>query len=704
MPSHPSNHLIHEKSPYLLQHAHNPVDWHPWGDLAIEKARREDKPIFLSIGYSTCHWCHVMEHESFENPDIAALLNEHFVSIKVDREERPDLDQIYMAATQAMTGSGGWPMSVWLNHELKPFFAGTYFPPDSRYGRPGFRDVLLSLHHTWVDQRARVDATSERMHATLRDMTGAHPPGEPLTSEIFAEACSYFERSFDKLLGGFGNAPKFPRAVQFPFLLRHHPAGGNPTARNMALFTLEKMARGGIYDQLGGGFHRYSVDAEWRVPHFEKMLYDNAQLLGVFVEAWQITHDSFHHEIARDIIHYITRDMTDPGGAFHSAEDADSEGAEGTFYVWTEEEVVALLGRGAAEVIFTHYDFQKGGNFEHGKNVLHNILHPQETAEKIGKSEEEVRKSIDHAKKKLFEARCKRPRPHLDDKILTAWNGLMISGLARAGLVFDDSNAVANAAHAAEFILTHLRDPKSGNLLRRYRDGEARVAAFLDDYAFFIAGLLDLFEASQDPHWLGEAVRLVKEQIGFLWDDAGGGFFFARSDDPTLLLRPKNDYEGAEPSGNAISAHNLLRLAHLTGDTSLHAKGEQTIRSSATTLKQFPAAMPLMLCAFQNSLEAPKHLVVAGDPMKSDTQAMWRFVRQIHLPNTLLLLADGGEGQNKLSQYLPVLKDMKPLQGKPTAYFCENFTCQAPTNDLVHLKKILVQKYPLLSPSGFFSS
>jgi len=689
-----SNRLVHEKSPYLLQHAYNPVDWHPWGEEAFERARKENKPIFLSIGYSTCHWCHVMEHESFENPGIAKVLNDYFISIKVDREERPDLDQIYMAATQAISGSGGWPMSVWLNHDLEPFYAGTYFPPDSRHGRPGFPDLLQRIHQAWVEDRKNVDASGNKLAQALREMTGPRGDGAPIAVGAIAEAYQHFQQSFDSRLGGFGRAPKFPRAVQFPFLFRYYVATGDRDALHMALFTLQRMAQGGIYDHLGGGFARYSVDAEWRVPHFEKMLYDNAQLLSAYTEAWQITHDDFYQGVARDIIRYIARDMTDKGGAFHSAEDADSEGEEGTFYVWTDTELRSLLGDEAAEVVMRHYDFRPGGNFEHDKNVLHGVHTLEETARRTGRTAEEVRKIIAESKAKLFEARSKRSRPGLDDKILTSWNGLMISGVARAGRILDDENYTQPASRAADFILTKLRDPKTGRLLHRYRDGEARGAAFLDDYAFLVDGLLSLFEATQDPRWLGEAIRLTDEQVKFLWDEKDGGFYFAGSDDPTLLLRPKSDYEGAEPSGNSVAVLNLLRLAQLTGKDEYRQKADRTLKSLSANVHQFAASMPLLLCGFSDSLSKPRQVVIAGDPTRPDTREMWREVNRTYLPNTILLLADGGKRQQEMAQHLPFLSGLKPVNGKATAYVCQDYTCKAPTTDLEQLRKLLKATLP----------
>jgi uncharacterized protein len=684
-----ANHLIEEKSPYLLQHAYNPVDWYPWGAEAFEKAKRESKPIFLSIGYSTCHWCHVMEHESFENPEIAKILNDYFVSIKVDREERPDIDQIYMTATQSMTGSGGWPMSVWLNHDLKPFFCGTYFPPQSAYGRPGFSEILLQIHKVWKSDRSKIDQTAERVAEVLVDMSGSKEAPSDIPPAVIEQAFRHFVQSYDDALGGFGGAPKFPRTVQFPFLFRYYASTGDERALKMALFTLKKMAQGGMYDQLGGGFHRYSVDAEWRVPHFEKMLYDNGQLLSVYTEAWQLTQDPFYKEIAQDIIRYVARDMTDKGGAFYSAEDADSEGEEGTFYVWTDQQVRSVIGDDAAKVIAAHYDFRQGGNFEHGKNVLHGIYSVEETANKTGKKPEEVRKILQEAKQKLFEARSQRPRPHLDDKILTAWNGLMISGLAKAGRAFQDKKYLDQAEKAADFILKNLRDLESGRLLRRYREGEAKGAAFIDDYAFFVDGLIELFQSTQDPRWLREAVRLTDEQIQLLWDKDLGGFFFAGEGDKTLLMRTKSDYEGAEPAGNSVAVLNLLRLAPLANRSQDQSRADLTLKALSGKLKQFAASMPLLVSAYSDSLSKPRQIVIAADLSRSDGQLFWSMVNAKYLPNTILLVASGDTRQTEIAHFMPFFAEMKPQDGKATAYICENFTCKAPITDLTEFKKAL---------------
>jgi uncharacterized protein len=698
-----ANRLIHEKSPYLQQHAYNPVDWFPWGDEAFEKARRENKPIFLSIGYSTCHWCHVMERESFESPELAKILNNHFISIKVDREERPDLDQIYMAATQAMTGSGGWPMSVWLNHDLKPFYTGTYFPPRGVHGRPGFGDLLLKIHEAWTQNRAKVDSSAENVSKALEDIVGGKGgDGEPseLSPTLPEDAYQYFCRAFDPRDGGFGSAPKFPRVVQFPFLFRYYKAKtkkeaketgvAGATANNagekaleMALYTLRKMAQGGIYDHLGGGFARYSVDAEWRVPHFEKMLYDNAQLLSTYAEAWQITKDDFYRNVALDITRYILRDMTHPEGGFYSAEDADSEGEEGKFYVWTMDELEDLLGKENARVVAYHFDFSISGNFEHGKNVLHSIHSLESTAQRAGKTTAETKSILEESKRKMFEHRNKRTRPLLDDKILTSWNGLMIAGMAKAGRTFKEPHLIKAAESAAAFVLTQLRDKKSGRLIHRFREGEAKGAGFLDDYAFLIEGLIELFIATQEIRWLREAEGLCDLQIELFWDESHGGrgFFFTTKEDASLILRPKADYEGAEPAGNSVSALNLIKLAQLLDRPDLDEKARQTIMAGAGTLKQFPASMPLMLSAYMDQSEGGQQIVIAGEEAKEDFQKLWREVMSSYLPNTVVvrvLEADSGEGFRVPEEIRHLAEGKTSVDGKAAAYVCRNFTCQAP--------------------------
>ncbi|MCC7518415.1 MAG: thioredoxin domain-containing protein [Verrucomicrobiae bacterium] len=689
-----ANRLAGEKSPYLLQHAHNPVDWHPWGDEAIARAQREDKPIFLSIGYSTCHWCHVMERESFENEDIAAFLNANFIPIKVDREERPDLDQIYMTATQAMSGGGGWPMSVWLNPRLEPFFCGTYFPPDDRGGRPGFLEMLRRIHRAWGQSRGKLDEQAARLAGAVRALVDEGDAPAAARVSLPAAAYRHFSDSFDAAFGGFGGAPKFPRPVQFSFLFRYHAATGDRRALEMAALTLERMAHGGICDQLGGGFHRYSVDEEWRTPHFEKMLFDNAQLLVVYREAWQLTRQPLFEEVARGIAGYVARDMTSAEGAFFSAEDADSEGCEGAFYVWRLEELRRLLGVADTEIVAARYGCTEEGNFEPGRNVLHPAEDAEIVAGRLKISPEELRRAVERAKPKLLDARARRPRPLRDDKVLVAWNGLMISGLATAGRAFGERDFVARAARAAEFLLANLRDSATGHLLRRWREGEARGAAFLDDYAFFVAGLLDLYEASGEKRWLTEAERLTAEQREAFWDAKRGGYFLVRGDDPSLLIRPKSDYEGAEPSGNSVAALNLLRLAGLTGDDAHRTRAEETLRAFGPRLERFPPSMPLMIAAHMDFLAPPRQVAVAvgADPEKAE--ALWREVNRHFLPHTALF----GPGAARP----PKLAGMGPVEGKSAVHICRGFTCRAPVLDCAGLSAALAGKLdaPQASETG----
>ncbi|MDZ7359516.1 MAG: thioredoxin domain-containing protein [candidate division KSB1 bacterium] len=703
------NRLIEEKSPYLLQHAFNPVDWHPWGEEAFEKARRENKPIFLSIGYSTCHWCHVMERESFENPDIAKLLNEYFVCIKVDREERPDVDKVYMTAVQAMTGSGGWPMSVWLTPNLQPFFAGTYFPPDSRYGRPGFPDLLKRLHAAWMEQREQVLKSAEEIIKALQEHTAiaAAPDSTLLLGPILRTAYSQFYSSYDERLGGFGQAPKFPRPAVFNFLLRYYARTNEKGALDMALATLRKMWAGGMNDHLGGGFHRYSVDAYWRVPHFEKMLYDQAQLVWSYLEAYQITHDDFFANAAHDILNYVLRDLTHPDGGFYSAEDADSapEAAhpdkkeEGAFYLWRQHEICDLLGTEKAEIFNYCYGVSDTGNTIsdpqgefRDKNVLYAAYTLAEAARRFKRSEAEIKGILDDSKKKLFEVRKTRPRPQLDDKIITAWNGLMISAFARAYQVLDEPEYLQAAERAADFVLKQIYNPQTKTLKRRYRDGEAKYPAHLDDYAFFTMGLLDLYEAAFDIKWVDQAVALTETQNRLFWDKNDGGFYDTSGEDETILLRTKEDYDGAEPSGNSIAVLNLLRLSQMLDRKEWWDMAEKTLRLFAGRLQSIPHAMPQMLTAVDFSLDKPNQIFIAGQPQAPDTRLMLRAVHGRFMPNKILLLMDGGEGQDYFSRFLPFVKSMTSLNQKATVYVCENYTCQLPTTDIPVMVQLLERK------------
>ncbi len=665
------NRLIHEKSPYLLQHAYNPVDWYPWGDEAFAKARKENKPIFLSIGYSTCHWCHVMEHESFEKDEIAGLMNQYFVSIKVDREERPDIDKIYMTAVQATTGSGGWPMSVFLTPDLKPFYCGTYFPPESKYGRPGFKELLQRVHDVWEANHDGVVVQAQQItealtqHATVRQ-TEAKIDAGPLQLGF-----EQFQFGFDADHGGFGGAPKFPRPVVLNFLFRYfaHAQAAKPVppeatkARDMALFTLRKMGEGGMFDQLGGGFHRYSVDERWLVSHFEKMLYDQAQLLSSYIDAYQITHDPFFADIARRTCDYVLREMTSPDGGFYSAEDADSEGIEGKFYVWTREEIDKILGD-RADAFCRAYGVTADGNWEHGVNVLH-VAGPD-----AGKFAGE--------RQKLFTVREKRVRPHRDEKILTAWNGLMLSALARAAQALDEPKYLAAAQRAASYVLAHRM--KDGQLMRT----EA-VPAMVEDYAFFANGLVDLYETDFNPQWLLKAFELSDTMLKLFYDPTDGGFFQTDGRDASVLVRSKEDYDGAEPSGNSMATLLLLRLAKF-GDRAPHQEAaEKTLKLFGDHMRKASQVVPQMLCALDFYLSKPKQMVIAGKPDAEDTQVMLRAVRERYLPNKIILVPD-----DRLTKLAPYTKDMKMTDRKATAYVCINYACQLPTTDrAVMLEQLL---------------
>ncbi|MBA3962653.1 MAG: thioredoxin domain-containing protein [Chthoniobacterales bacterium] len=708
-----SNRLLHEKSPYLLQHAHNPVDWFPWGEEAFAKARAENKPIFLSIGYSTCHWCHVMEREEFEKPEVAAIMNKDFVNIKVDREERPDVDRVYMTFVQATTGGGGWPMSVWLTPELKPFVGGTYFPPDDRYGQPGFPKVLQRIADAWEKDHDKIVESGNQIVAALAKSNAPAAGGAAQPNEkVLQTAYEQLARSLDKVEGGFGGVPKFPRPVTLNFLFHYYQrAGANSDAGKnalaMNLFTLRKMADGGMHDQLGGGFHRYSVDALWHVPHFEKMLYDQGQLASAYLTAFQITRDATFESIARDTLDYVRRDMTSPEGGFYSAEDADSlpnekstEKVEGAFYVWTKDEIDEILGTSAAGLFDFRYGVEAGGNTPEGsdphgelrgQNVLLARHSLAKTAKKFGLTEAEVRDSLGKSAAKLLEVRGRRPRPHLDDKIITAWNGLMISAYARGAQVLGDDAYLKTAIRAAEFVRQKLYRESEHTLLRSYRNGPADIPGFADDYAFYIQGLLDLYEASFDVQWLRLAEQLQTTQDRLFWDEKAGGYFTSTGLDASILLRLKEDNDNAEPAPSSVAALNLFRLAQMRDAKDLRERGEKTIAAFAPALQHFPTALPQMLVALDFSLTKPKQIVIAGEREGADTVALLAEARRHFLPDTIMLLADGAEGQKYLGEKLAEIREMKPVDGKAAAYVCENFTCKAPVTSPDDLRKLLTR-------------
>jgi uncharacterized protein YyaL (SSP411 family) len=671
-----SNRLIHEKSPYLLQHAHNPVDWYPWGQAALDKARKEDKPIFLSIGYSTCHWCHVMEHESFENEDVARVLNENFVPVKVDREERPDLDRVYMLFVQASTGSGGWPMSVWLTPEGKPFFGGTYFAPDTRYGRPGFVTILHSLARAWREERDKIEQSGTQVLEQLRQYSEAGAQDAKAGQHTLDAAFNAFRRSFDARLGGFGSAPKFPRPSVLNFLLRYGAATGNEEARDMVLATLRAMAKGGMHDQLGGGFHRYSVDENWFVPHFEKMLYDQAQLAISYLEAYQIRGEAPYADVARDIFDYVLRDLMHSAGGFYSAEDADSaadpahpkEKSEGAFYIWSYREIADALGEQAA-AFCRHFGVQQRGNVEHdphGEFTGRNILY---------QAEDVADESLPASVAKLLEIRSRRPRPHLDDKILTGWNALMISAFAKGAQILDEPRYADAARSARSFLHRRLWREADSTLLRRYRDGDSAIEAFLDDYACLINALVDLYETSFDAADLSWASRLAERALAAFQDAEGGGFFSSPANQSDLVLRLKDDYDGAEPSANSVMTLALLRLARITGRSDFRTAADRTLEAFAGRMLSGGAGLPQMLVAQMFAMGKPMEIVLAGP--QNQHIGMLAEIRRRFLPNAVVLRASEAP------------TSMPPVDGRATAYVCENYACNLPVTETAALAELL---------------
>jgi uncharacterized protein len=709
----PTNRLAKEKSPYLLQHAHNPVDWYPWGKEAFAAAKKENKPIFLSIGYSTCHWCHVMERESFEDPKVAAYMNEHFINIKVDREERPDVDSVYMTFVQATTGGGGWPMSLWLTPEREPIVGGTYFPPKDAYGRPGFLSMLKQVAEIWKSDEPKIRTQAGEVTARLRKFSQTPvTPGAALSDAVLEKGLQEMTGRFDATEGGFGAAPKFPRPSELIFLFTEAERVGSDSpagrrAREMALFTLEKMAAGGIHDHLGGGFHRYSVDGGWHVPHFEKMLYDQAQLAEAYLIAWQVTGRELFADTARDIFDYVLRDMTSPEGGFYSAEDADSvvragfkEKAEGAFYVWTEKEILAELGEAEKEFAWV-YGVESGGNTSResdphgefrGKNVLIQRHTMAEAAAKFGVSEEVMAKGLAASRKKLFLTRERRPRPHRNDKIIAAWNGLMISALAKGYQVLGEERYLVAANHAADFLREHLYEEKTQTLVRSWRGGSSEIDGFAVDYAFAIRGLIDLYEASFDIARLQWALILQKTQDTQFWDKESGGYFSSSGQDPTVLLRMKDDYDGAEPSPNTISALNLLRLAHLLGDPAWEDRAKQTLAALAPQMRQSPLATPMGLVALESSLSGSQQIVIVGEPKAPETREMVKAVWNKFLPGAVWVLIANPADRAFFAGKADFYENVQAINGKPTAYVCQNFVCNLPVTNVDKLKKDLTRK------------
>jgi len=697
------NRLASEQSPYLLQHKDNPVDWYPWGQDAFERARRENKPIFLSIGYSTCHWCHVMEHESFENPAIADVLSRHFVSIKVDREERPDVDRVYMTFVQATTGSGGWPMSVWLTPRLEPFYGGTYFPPEARWGRPGFVEILEEIARVWREEQGKVEQSASAIIGRLQSMR-SNGAGTVPDISVLDRTVGEFASSFDSRRGGFGGAPKFPRPSELLFLLREHARTRATAPRDMVLVTLRAMALGGMRDHLGGGFHRYSVDADWRVPHFEKMLYDQAQLVLAYAEAAQVTGDRFYAEVAIDTLDYVRRDLTSPGGGFFSAEDADSvppehahekhpHKVEGAFYVWRDDEIQQILGDNAA-VFRARYGILPDGNapadpqgeFTH-KNLLYTARSIEDVASITGRSLDGVTDALQTARGLLMTRRAARPRPHLDDKVLTAWNGLMIAAFARAArTLVGAAGYLQDAQRAARFVHDRLWQPSTGTLLRRYRDGSAGVDAYAEDYAYLVFGLLELFQADGDPTWLEWAMTLQTRQDELFWDANDGGWFSTTGKDESVLLRLKEDYDGAEPAASSVSVMNLLTLSHLVD--SFSEKIEPTLGIFSSRVSQSGRVVPMLLAALSAYHAGTPQLVIVGDPAAQDTNSLYEVVRHRYRPTTIVVPVVP-QSLDKTAALLPWIAGMKMVDGRATAYLCRDFTCESPTTEAGELARLL---------------
>jgi uncharacterized protein YyaL (SSP411 family) len=680
-----SNRLLLEASPYLQQHAHNPVNWYPWGDEAFDAARALGRPVLVSIGYSTCHWCHVMEEESFDDPETARYLNEHFIAIKVDRETRPDIDQVYMTAIQALTGHGGWPLNVWLTPERKPFYGGTYFPPEDRGGRPGFRSVLRMIHEQYQEQPERFLEYAERLTAVIRAELQANraestrmPGSGPLE-----RAKSIYASAVDRTWGGVGERTKFPATVPIRFLLRYYRRTGDTEALELAALTLEKMAAGGMYDLVGGGFHRYSTDPQWLVPHFEKMLYDNALLTLAYLEAWQVTGREDFARVAREILDYVMREMTSSEGGFYSATDADSrspegELEEGRFFTWTPAEVEAAVGAERAPLVLAYSGVTADGNFEK-RNVLRAARPPEVFAREHGLALEELRTAIDEARARLYEVRQTRLAPLRDEKILAGWNGLMISAFARAGFAFDEDRYNQTAIRSAEFVLGRMR--ADGRLRRFYQGGRAAGPAFLEDYAFLIAGLLDLYEADPDPRWIREAVALQSVLDAHYLDAAGGGYFKTADDEERLLAREKPRRDGAVPSGNSVAALNLLRLYEFTLDARHLESATQLFSAFYETLERDPARVAEMLLALDYELDAVKEVVVVGPESGGDLAPMLAPLRAAFLPNRILAVVSEGAELAAHAAVVPLVARKVARDGRVTAYVCVDRVCDLPTSD-----------------------
>jgi uncharacterized protein YyaL (SSP411 family) len=682
-----ANRLIHEKSPYLLQHAYNPVDWYPWGDEAFEKAQKEDKPIFLSIGYSTCHWCHVMERESFEDHEVAKLMNETFVSIKVDREERPDLDHVYMTVSQILTGSGGWPLNISMTPDKRPFFAGTYIPKESRFGRLGMTDLIPRVKQVWNERRDEVLDSAEKIVGALKSVE-SEAPGEASDTSTLDGAYQQLAQRFDERFGGFSKAPKFPTPHSLYFLLRYWKRTNNQKALQMLDKTLQEMRQGGIYDHLGFGFHRYSTDQEWLVPHFEKMLYDQAMLAMAYVEAYQALGNEAYKNTAKEIFTYVLRDMTAPSGGFYSAEDADSEGVEGKFYVWTEAEIRGVLKEKEADFLIKLFNVEKGGNFleeasgkKTGANIMHLKKSLSELAVDLEMSEQDLQDQLASAREKLFMHRENRIHPHKDDKVLTDWNGLMIAALARGSSAFGEPRYAEAAKKALNFIFDQMRQP-NGRLLHRYREGQSGITANLDDYAFLVWGLIELYEATLDAHYLEAALKMNEEMLKHFWDDKSSGLFFTPDDGEALIVRKKEIYDGAVPSGNAVAMLNLLRLARFTGNTHLEERALELGRAFSKAVNQFASGYTQFLVAVDFAIGPSYEVVVVGNSETDDTRKMLEALRTCFIPNKVTVFRPTDIESPLIDGLAEYVKYQVSLDGKATAYVCTNFACKEPTTEV----------------------
>ena len=688
-----TNRLAQEKSPYLLQHANNPVDWYPWSDEAFEKAHREDKPIFLSIGYSTCHWCHVMAHESFEDKEVADLMNETFVSIKVDREERPDIDGVYMQVAQMMTGGGGWPLTIIMTPDKKPFYTGTYIPKQSRLNMMGLVDLIPRIDSIWKNDKENIKEVISRVQTALQEKSARG--NSELTEEALQMAFSELSQRFDEKHGGFGRAPKFPSPHNLMFLLRYWKRTGDDWALQMVEQTLIAMRNGGVFDQIGYGFHRYSTDAQWFLPHFEKMLYDQASLILAYAEAYQITKNPLFSQVIQEIFEYVTRDMMSLEGGFFSAEDADSEGVEGKFYTWSLKELEQLLMAEETEVATKYYGIRREGNFQEeatGENTDLNILHVTERADQIadslGKNTKQVQELIHAVREKLVEARLRRTRPHRDEKILTDWNSFMIAALAKAGVVLQNEKMISIAESTMKFLLKTMLNEK-GELYHRYRDGEVAHRAFLDDYAYLVWGLLELYESTFNPYYLEKARDLSNSMLSLFWDQEKGGLYFTGTYSEKLLLRRKNAYDGAIPSGNSVAVYVLIRLARLLGKSEYEEKALEIIRFFSDDIHQSFSAYSMMLIGLDFILGPAYEIVIAGDPEDENTMKMVRQVVQRFLPRKVILLRGTAEQSEMITKLAPFTKFHQPLENKATAHVCINHNCKLPTTDVDTMLKLL---------------